>query len=73
MNNEVCKQHSGMVQKLDDCSKDTSKQWLEIDKIKNRAPTWCTILLMVMSGLMGSILTYAALIGKFSQAASAAP
>jgi len=73
MNNEVCKQHSGIIQKLDDCAKDTVKQWAEIDKIKNRPPVWCTILLMAMSGLMGSILTYAALIDKLIQVAKATP
>lgn len=70
--NEVCKAHSGVAQMVEDVKDDTNKQWEEINKIKNRAPTWCTILLMVMSALMGSILTYAALIGKLSQAAQAA-
>jgi len=69
----VCKQHSRVIQMAEDNKHDNQLQWQELDKIKNRPPVWCTLVMMVMSGLMGSILTYAALIGKFSQAASAAP
>ena len=72
-NNDICKQHSGISQMVKDNKRDNQLQWKEIDRIKNRPPVWCTLVMMVMSGLMGSILTYAALIGKFSQAASAAP
>lgn len=72
MNNTVCKQHSGLVQTIADVKDDTGKQWIQIDRIKNRPPVWCTITMMVMSGLMGSILTYAALIGKLTQAVQAA-
>ena len=70
--NEVCKEHSGLVQTIADVKDDTSKQWDEINHIKNRPPVWCTILMMVMSGFIGSILTYAALISKLTQAAQAA-
>ena len=69
---EVCKEHSGILQMVKDVRDDTDKQWLEINHIKNRPPVWCTILMMVMSGFIGSILTYAALIGKLTQAVKAA-
>jgi len=72
MNDEICKQHSGLVQMVKDVRDDTDKQWTEINRIKNRPPVWCTILMMVMSGFIGSILTYAALIGKLTQAVQAA-
>lgn len=69
---EACKEHSGILQMVKDVRDDTDKQWLEINRIKNRPPVWCTILMMVMSGFIGSILTYAALIGKLTQAVKAA-
>ena len=72
MINEICKQHSGLVQMIKDVKDDTDKQWTEINHIKNRPPVWCTILMMVMSGFIGSILTYATLIGKLTQAVQAA-
>jgi len=72
MNNTICKEHSGLLQMIKDVKDDTIKQWTQIDHIKNRPPIWCTIVMMIMSGLMGSILTYAALIGKLTQAVQAA-
>lgn len=72
MNDELCKAHSGLVQTITDVKDDTDKQWTEINHIKNRPPVWCTILMMVMSGFIGSIITYAALIGKLTQAVQAA-
>lgn len=72
MNNEICKQHSGLAQSIKDVKDDTDKQWTELNRIKNRPPVWCTILLMAMSALMGSVMTYTALISKLSQVAQAA-
>lgn len=72
MSNELCKQHSGLVQMVADVRDDTNKQWIEINHIKNRPPVWCTILMMLMSGFIGSIITYATLIGKLTQAVQAA-
>ncbi len=59
--NEMCKQHSGLVQMITDVKADTSKQWDEINHIKNRPPVWCTAVIALLSGALGSILTYAAL------------
>jgi len=58
---EICKQHSGLVQTIADVKNDTDKQWIEINHIKNRPPVWCTFALAILSGLLGSVLTYAAL------------
>lgn len=64
MNNEICKQHSGLVQMIADVKEDTAKQWEEINHIKNRPPVWCTAVIAILSGLLGSVLTYAALAVK---------
>lgn len=60
----TCKQHSGLLQMIIDVKDDTSKQWDEINHIKNRPPIWCTAVIAILSGLLGSVLTYAALIIK---------
>lgn len=70
--NNVCKHHSGLVQMIEDTKDDTGKQWTEINRIKNRPPVWCTVVMMVLSGLIGSILTYAALAVKIATVAQAA-
>lgn len=60
MNDETCKQHSGLVQMVTDVKEDTKKQWDQIDNIKSRPPVWCTVVIAILSGLLGSLLTYAA-------------
>jgi len=72
MNNEICKQHSGLMQMVKDVKEDTSKQWTEIDRIKNRPPIWCTAVIALLSGLLGSVLTYAALATRLAQTVEAA-
>ena len=72
MENEVCKQHSGMLQMVEDVRDDTNKQWTEINRIKNRPPVWCTVVIAVLSASLGSVLTYAALAVRIATAASAA-
>jgi len=69
---DVCKEHSGILQMVKDVRDDTNKQWTEINHIKNRPPVWCTAVIALLSGLLGSALTYAALVGKLTQAVQAA-
>ena len=51
---------------------DTTEQWIHINKLeevmRKLVPVWTTIVLMVMSGLTGSALTFAGMIIKFSGA-----
>lgn len=65
--NEICNQHSMMLQMVKDVRGDTDKQWTEINKIKNRPPVWCTAVIALLSGLLGSVITYAALVVRVSQ------
>lgn len=73
---DVCKEHSGILQMVKDVKSDTSKQWDEIDKIKDRPPIWCTTVIALLAGvigsLLGSIATYAVFFGKLTQAVQAA-
>jgi len=55
-----------------DVKDDTGKQWDKIDHIKNRPPIWCTAVIALLTGLLGSVLTYAALVSKLTQIAQAA-
>ncbi len=54
---DTCKEHSGLLQKIDDVKADTDKQWDEINHIRNRPPIWCTAVIAILSGLLGSVLT----------------
>ena len=42
-------------------------QWTAINQLRNRLPLWATVILMVMSGLVGSALTYAAVAVKLAR------
>lgn len=64
---ELCKEHSGVVQMITDVKSDTEKHWEEINKIKNRPPVWCTAVIALLSGALGSVLTYAALVVRITQ------
>lgn len=72
MDNEMCKQHSGLLQMIADVRDDTDKQWTEINGIKNRPPIWCTAVIALLTGLLGSVLTYAALATRLVQTVEAA-
>lgn len=63
---EICNQHSMMLQMVKDVRDDTDKQWTEINRIKNRPPIWCTAVIALLSGLLGSVLTYAALVVRLA-------
>lgn len=71
MAKEECQAHSGLVQMIKDVRDDTDKQWTEINHIKNRPPIWCTAVIALLSGLLGSVITYAALAVRITQAAQA--
>ena len=68
MNNEACKQHGRLFQMVEDVRDDTNKQWTEINRIKNRPPVWCTVVIALLSASLGSILTYAALAVRIATA-----
>ena len=68
MNDETCKQHSMLVQMVEDVRDDTNKQWTEINHIKNRPPVWCTVVIALLSASLGSVLTYAALAVRIATA-----
>jgi len=64
---QKCDIHETKIARLE---KDTTDQWTHINKIEDMmrklVPVWTTVVLMVMSGLTGSALTFAAMIMKFT-------
>ena len=45
---------------------DSDEQWKTINSLRNRLPVWATVVMMVLSGLIGSALTYAAVAAKLA-------
>ncbi len=65
-----CKEHSGITKAVDNLEKSDEQQWEEINGLKKMlskyVPAWVTLILMVMSGITGSALTFAGMIIKFA-------
>ena len=53
----------GRVGRLEQDSED---QWKAINALRNRLPVWATVVMMLLSGLIGSAVTYAAVAAKLS-------
>lgn len=69
MTEEYCKAHSGIEQKLKDLEDDTKDQWTAINQLRNRLPAWATIVISLLTFLLGATATYAGLVIKFVQTA----
>jgi len=69
---EKCDAHSGLAKSIENLEKNDVDQWVHINKIEaalpRLVPVWVAIVLMMMSGLTGSALTFAGMIIKFSGA-----
>jgi len=67
---EKCEAHSGLTKSIDNLEKSDIDQWTHINKIEaalpRLVPVWVAIVLMLMSGLTGSALTFAGMILKLS-------
>jgi len=72
MPKEKCDAHSGFEKSIENLEKSDTDQWNHINKIEaalpRLVPVWVAIVLMVMSGLTGSALTFAGMIIRFSGA-----
>lgn len=60
-NNYVCKAHSGIDQKLRNLESDNVEQWTAINQLRNRLPVWATIVISLLTFLLGATATYAGL------------
>lgn len=70
MDKEKCDAHSGFDEAIENLKESDKDQWTHINTIEaalpRLVPVWVVIVLMVMSGLTGSALTFAGMIIKFS-------
>lgn len=56
-----CKEHSGFEARLVKVEDDTDKQWAVLDKLRNRLPNWATVVISLLTFLLGATATYAGL------------
>lgn len=67
--NNFCKAHSGIDQRLMGLENDTKDQWTAINQLRNRLPVWATIVISLLTFLLGATATYAGLAVKVVQTA----
>jgi hypothetical protein len=60
-----CDAHSGMENRLKNLEDSDSKQWITIDQLRNRLPVWGTVIISLLTFLLGCALTFAGMIYKF--------
>lgn len=56
---EECNQHSGIVSDIKNLKASDAKQWIAIEKLQNRLPTWATVLISTLTFALGVSLTWA--------------
>ena len=64
---EVCDAHSGILADVKQLQKDTDDQWTAINLLRNRLPAWATIVISLLTFLLGCSLTYAGLAQRMTQ------
>ena len=65
--NGLCKAHSGLDARIKTVEDETMKQWDVLDKLRNRPPIWATVVIALLTGLLGASATYASLAVKIAQ------
>lgn len=58
--NGYCKGHSGIDERISKVEGETEKQWKVLDQLRNRLPVWATIVISLLTFLLGGTMTYAA-------------
>jgi hypothetical protein len=66
-NNNICRAHSGIEQNIKDLQEDSKEQWLAINQLRNRLPVWATVIISLLTFLLGATATYAGLAAKIAQ------
>jgi len=56
-----CNVHESKIERLE---QETAEQWTAINKLRDRLPVWATIVISLLTFLLGCALTYAGLAVK---------
>ena len=62
--NNFCKAHSGIDGRLKNLESDSKEQWTAINQLRNRLPGWATLVISLLTFLLGATAMYAGLAVK---------
>jgi len=51
-------------QRLDTLEKENEDQWAALNKLRDRLPVWATLVISLLTFLLGCALTYASLVSR---------
>jgi len=68
--NGYCKGHSGIEERVSKVETETEKQWKVLDQLRNRLPVWATIVISLLTFLLGGAITYATFAIRIAQKAA---
>ena len=66
---EQCPAHSGIESEIKMLKESDKLQWVAIDKVMNRLPAWGTIIISLLTFLLGASVTYASMAIKIAEIA----
>ena len=64
MPNGECTVGADLSARVKNLEEDRDEVWSAINLLRNRLPVWATVVLMAMSALLGSVLTYASVLSR---------
>ena len=59
-----CPLHSGIKADVEQLQNENEKQWVAIDQLRNRLPVWATVVISLLTFLLGASLTYAGMVTR---------
>jgi len=62
-NGKPCQNHEVRIGHLEI---NTEKQWAAIEKLQNRLPVWATLVISLLTFLLGAAITYASLAARLA-------
>ena len=65
--NSYCRAHSGIENRISKVEAETEKQWKVLDELRNRLPIWATIVISLLTFLLGASVTYATFVVKVAK------
>lgn len=58
-NNNVCNKHTGVVAKINGLQETTQRHEKLIQNLQNRLPAWATLLISILTFMLGAVSSYA--------------
>jgi hypothetical protein len=59
-----CPAHSGVCNEVENLKRTDKDQWDAINELRNRLPVWATLVISILTGLLGFVLGIATILAR---------